>query len=86
MTVTVNKISISQQTPHTLPFWASYGVSIVRIWEKNWCYNGTALYFVLKSDESESSHDLHVNGLVQERRNSIADALELRLSCTSPSI
>ena len=25
---------ISQQTPHILPSWASYGVSIVRIWEK----------------------------------------------------
>ena len=25
------------------------------------------------------------NGLVQEGRNSIADALELRLSCTNPS-
>ena len=28
----------------------------------------------------------HFNGLVQERRNSIANALELRLSCTNPSI
>ena len=28
----------------------------------------------------------HINGLVQERRNSIANALELRLSCTYPSI
>ena len=28
----------------------------------------------------------HVDGLVQERRNSIADALELRLSCANPSI
>ena len=28
----------------------------------------------------------HVNGLVQERRNSIADALELRLSCNNPSM
>ena len=28
----------------------------------------------------------HVDGLVQERRNSIAKALELRLSCTNPSI
>ena len=31
------------------------------------------------------SHD-HLNGLVQERCNSIANALELRLSCTNPSI
>ena len=29
---------------------------------------------------------LHRDGLVQERRNSIADTLELRLSCTNPSI
>ena len=27
----------------------------------------------------------NIGGLVQERRNSIADALELRLSCTNPS-
>ena len=28
----------------------------------------------------------HLDGLIQERRNSIANALELRLSCTNPSI
>ena len=28
----------------------------------------------------------HLDGLVQERRNSIANALELRLSCTNPPI
>ena len=28
----------------------------------------------------------YINGLAQERRNSIAEALELRLSCTNPSI
>ena len=28
----------------------------------------------------------HIDGLVQERRNSIANAPELRLSCTNPSI
>ena len=32
------------------------------------------------------SSQLHIDGLVQERRNSIANALELRLSCTNPSI
>ena len=31
------------------------------------------------------SHHVHIDGLVQERRNSIADALELRLSYTNPS-
>ena len=29
---------------------------------------------------------LHVDGLVQERRNSIANALQLRLFCTNPSM
>ena len=28
----------------------------------------------------------HIEGLVQERRNSSALAMELRLSCTNPSI
>ena len=28
----------------------------------------------------------HFDGLMQERRNSIANAMELRLSCTNPSI
>ena len=28
----------------------------------------------------------YVDGLVQKRRNSIANALELRLSCTNPSV
>ena len=29
---------------------------------------------------------LHIDGLVQEKRNSIANALELRLSCTNSLI
>ena len=29
--------------------------------------------------------ELNIDGLVQERRNSIANALELRLSCINPS-
>ena len=33
----MNQISESQQTPHSLPSRASYGVSIVRIWEKIDC-------------------------------------------------
>ena len=28
----------------------------------------------------------YIDGLVQERRNSIANALELHLSCTNPSM
>ena len=34
---------------------------------------------------SNVPHFLHIDGLVQERRSSIANALELRLSCTNPS-
>ena len=33
-----------------------------------------------------ASNQAHINGLVQERCNSSANALELRLSCTNPSI
>ena len=32
------------------------------------------------------SHSKHIDGLVQERRNSSALAMELRLACTNPSI
>ena len=31
-------------------------------------------------------NDAYINGLVQERRNSSAKALELRLSCTNPLV
>ena len=37
------------------------------------------------TSSTERSHN-HFDGLVQERRNSIALAMELRLSCTNPSI
>ena len=30
--------------------------------------------------------EMYVEGFVQERRNSIANALELHLSCTNPSM
>ena len=33
-----------------------------------------------------SQKTFHIDGLVQERCNSIANALEVRLSCTNPSI
>ena len=35
--------------------------------------------------KTRQSHN-HRDGLMHERRNSIANALELRLSCTKPSI
>ena len=40
----------------------------------------------LKSWNWVVSHVDIIDGLMQERRNSIANALELRLSCTNPSI
>ena len=34
----------------------------------------------------DAVHSRYISGLVQERRNSIANALELRLACTNLSI
>ena len=46
-----------------------------------------------ENDENDSEEDMDsagmyacIEGLVQERHNSIANALELHLSCTNPSI
>ena len=33
-----------------------------------------------------AKNDNHLDGLVQERRNSTVNALDLHLSCTNPSI
>ena len=35
---------------------------------------------------TKSRSYIHIDGLMQERRNSSALAMELRLSCTNPSI
>ena len=35
---------------------------------------------------NDNNNELYMDGLMQERRNSIANALELRLSCTNPLI
>ena len=40
--------------------------------------NSAVIFYILQQE--------HVDGLVQERHNSIANALELCLSCTNPSI
>ena len=40
--------------------------------------------YVFHQEKMVSLAPLHIDGLVQERRNSIANALELRLSCTNP--
>ena len=41
---------------------------------------------LLRSWQLHVTQAAHIDGLMQERRNSIAKALELRLSCTQPSI
>ena len=46
-------------------------------------YLGTVL---LQSSHKACSRHQDIDGLVQERRNSIANALELHLSCTKSSI
>ena len=38
------------------------------------------------SQSQHMSMTFHIDGLVQERRNSSAIAMELRLSCTNPSL
>ena len=47
---------------------------------------GYTLHFYFYPVWYEQSNQHYVDGLVQERRNSIANALELRLSCTNPSM
>ena len=39
-----------------------------------------------KHNDAFSVFNNHFDGLKQERRNSIADTLELRISCINPSI
>ena len=45
------------------------------------------ILFIWSPDEGQQNAGLaHIDGLVQERRNSSALAMELRLSCNDPSI
>ena len=47
----------------------------------------TSVEFIIQRGQKIGWYFLpSIDGLVQERRNSIANALELRLSCTNPSI
>ena len=39
----------------------------------------------LQQHDRQIDKTIHIDGLEQERRNSIAKALELRLSCTNPT-
>ena len=56
-----------------LRYWPKKDVTAV-YWQK--CYVSLQWWSMVTYD---------IDGLVQERRNSIANALELRLSCTNPS-
>ena len=49
-------------------------------------YNSNALEILYCNIYVHVLHIYPLDGSVQKRRNSIADALELRLSCTNPSI
>ena len=44
-----------------------------------------SLYWIHPDDWQDGCRSSHIDGLVQERRNSSALAMELRLSCTNPS-
>ena len=52
---------------------------------RGWCNYTCHLLLHLTSSQTIHVY-LNIYGLVQERRNSIANALDLRLSCTNPSI
>ena len=62
--------------PPTQWCWRHYWASNITVVDVVVCTEGSC-YNLPPADE--------INGLVQERRNSIANALELRLSCTNPS-
>ena len=63
------------KAPHHWPF-----VRVIHRWTMDSPHKGPAV----ESVSMQWWH--HVDGLVQERRNSIANALDLRLSCTNPSM
>ena len=51
-----------------------------------WCQTGCDELLTERVTQATEWDSSYIDGLVQERRNSIADAMELRLSCTNPSI
>ena len=67
---------------------------LTKCYEALWCPQGTISWSPWVDEKCGtvwiwwlSAADMHHgDGLVQERRNSIANALELRLSCTNPSM
>ena len=79
-----------------LLYWVTLGQSGVRmvvadglapIWCLAICKHHKAGWYVAQPNvDCQLTIDHHINGLVQERRNCIANALELRLASTKPSI
>ena len=61
--------------PHISPSWSNYGMFITWIWKK-------IDHVITKTNCIGTPKQ--IDGLVQERHNSIANALELRLSYTNP--
>ena len=83
-----SEIKFTKDTPHLTLSGKLCSVYCKDLGE-NWPrYKGTAQYsFILKKkkQKNKTAAQGQINGLVQERHNSIVDALELRLSCTNPS-
>ena len=68
---------------------SSAAVSTLHCWwpGANWCCQFARTTMATHDSEITlyRNYVIQINGLVQERRNSIANALELRLCCTIPS-
>ena len=48
----MNQSLFLQNAPLNLPYWARYGVSVVRIFQENWsCLNGTTISFYIFSNK-----------------------------------
>ena len=71
--------------------WHHMSIMALKIPENLMIFFSNTCYVTTMKNQSSTSlficgwHLSHFDGLVQERRNSIANALELRLSCTNPS-
>ena len=61
-------------------------------WLTNWLWDATCFWvsanwlYLTGTRPVQSNTNIYIDGSMQERRNSIANALELRISCTNPSI
>ena len=84
--ITVYNTSLYHMMLHAVPEW-QHGT-----WIRHWSYHLSQWWVFLEeigcgAAECDGVYpNQHIDGLVQERPNSIASALELRLSCIGPSI